>query len=213
MHSIDCRPGPRPPDPLRAADVFGVQDIDEDEGVAAVHEAFKLGINFFDTSPFYGTTRSETVLGRALAALPRNEIIVATKVGRYGAEEFDFSAERVTREFDASLGRLGLDYVDILQCHDIEFGDLDQVRSGDALPRSREPAVPVATACMCACCLRSSHPPPELRTTLMRRATQHAMCAIHCGGCSGGVAASRYTAVFTLTADRHTCADRADCAC
>lgn len=137
--------------------MFGVQDIDEDEGVAAVHEAFKLGINFFDTSPFYGTTRSETVLGRALAALPRNEIIVATKVGRYGAEEFDFSAERVTREFDASLGRLGLDYVDILQCHDIEFGDLDQVRSGDALPRSREPAVPVATACMRAGCLRSSH--------------------------------------------------------
>lgn len=105
-----------------------MQDIDEDEGIAAVHEAFKLGVNFFDTSPFYGVTRSEAVLGRALASLPRNEIIVATKVGRYGPEEFDFSAERVTKEFDASLARLGLDYVDILQCHDIEFGDLDQVR-------------------------------------------------------------------------------------
>jgi len=105
-----------------------MQEIDEDEGIAAVHEAFKLGINFFDTSPFYGVTRSEAVLGRALAGLPRNEILVATKVGRYGPEEFDLSSERVTKEFDASLARLGLDYVDILQCHDIEFGDLDQVR-------------------------------------------------------------------------------------
>eukprot|EP00892_Ulva_mutabilis_P002944 jgi/Ulvmu1/12650/UM094_0006.1 len=103
------------------------QDIDEAEGIAAVHEAFKLGINFFDTSPFYGVTRSETVLGRALAGLPRDKIVVATKCGRYGPEEFDFSRERVLREFDASLGRLGLDYVDILQCHDIEFADLDQI--------------------------------------------------------------------------------------
>ena len=38
-----------------------LQEIDEDAGVEAVHEAFRLGINFFDTSPLYGTTRSETV--------------------------------------------------------------------------------------------------------------------------------------------------------
>ncbi len=38
-----------------------MQQINEDEGIAAVHEAFKLGINFFDTSPFYGSTRSEQV--------------------------------------------------------------------------------------------------------------------------------------------------------
>lgn len=67
-----------------------LQEIDEDEGIAAVHEAFALGINFFDTSPFYGITRSESVLGRALRGLPRDRIIVASKVGRYGPEEFDF---------------------------------------------------------------------------------------------------------------------------
>lgn len=106
-----------------------MQEIDETEGVAAVHEAFALGINFFDTSPFYGVTRSETVLGRALAGLPRSEIVVATKCGRYGPDDFDFSRARVLREFDASLQRLGLDYVDILQCHDIEFADLDLVRT------------------------------------------------------------------------------------
>jgi L-galactose dehydrogenase len=106
-----------------------VQEINENEAVAAVHEAFRLGINIFDTSPFYGATKSETVLGKALAGLPRDEIIVATKVGRYGHEDFDFSAERVTRCFHESLERLQLSYVDILQCHDIEFGDLGQVCS------------------------------------------------------------------------------------
>ena len=68
------------------------------------------------------------MLGKALKALsaPRNEYIVATKCGRY-REGFDFSAERVTRSIDESLQRLQLDYVDILHCHDIEFGSLDQV--------------------------------------------------------------------------------------
>ena len=77
---------------------------------------------------FYGRTLSEKVLGKSLKALgvPRSEYIVSTKCGRYG-EGFDFSAERVTRSIDESLARLQLDYVDILQCHDIEFGSLDQV--------------------------------------------------------------------------------------
>ena len=67
-----------------------LQEIDEDEGVASVAEAFRQGINFFDTSPYYGDTRSEAVLGRGLAQLPRGEIVVASKVGRYGGGVFDF---------------------------------------------------------------------------------------------------------------------------
>lgn len=71
---------------------------------------------------------SEKVLGKALKAMgvPRNEYIVSTKCGRY-VDGFDFSADRVTRSVDESLDRLQLDYVDILQCHDIEFGSLDQI--------------------------------------------------------------------------------------
>lgn len=82
----------------------------------------------FTFQRYYGGTLSEKMLGKALKALgvPRNEYVVSTKCGRY-AEGFDFSAERVTRSIDESLGRLQLDYVDILQCHDIEFGSLDQV--------------------------------------------------------------------------------------
>lgn len=71
---------------------------------------------------------SESVLGDCLraAGVPRDRFVVATKCGRY-REGFDFSAARVTRSVDESLDRLGLDYIDILHCHDIEFTDLDQV--------------------------------------------------------------------------------------
>ncbi|XP_061959455.1 L-galactose dehydrogenase-like isoform X2 [Populus nigra] len=105
--------------------VFG--PVSEHDAVSSVREAFRLGINFFDTSPYYGGTLSEKMLGQGLKALgvPRNEYIVSTKCGRY-VEGFDFSAERVTKSIDESLARLQLDYVDILQCHDIEFGSLDQ---------------------------------------------------------------------------------------
>ncbi|KAK7363027.1 hypothetical protein VNO77_05155 [Canavalia gladiata] len=106
--------------------VFGT--VSEEQAIGSVRLAFQSGINFFDTSPYYGGTLSEKVLGKALKALgaPRNEYIVATKCGRY-KEGFDFSAERVTRSIEESLERLQLDYVDILQCHDIEFGSLDQI--------------------------------------------------------------------------------------
>ncbi|KAL6964179.1 L-galactose 1-dehydrogenase [Sarracenia purpurea var. burkii] len=106
--------------------VFG--PVSDHDAVASVREAIRLGIKFFDTSPYYGGTLSEKVLGKALKALgiPRSEYIVSTKCGRY-VEGFDFSAERVTRSIDESLARLQLDYVDILQCHDIEFGSLDQI--------------------------------------------------------------------------------------
>ncbi|KAK1418260.1 hypothetical protein QVD17_27403 [Tagetes erecta] len=106
--------------------VFG--PVSDEEAIATVREAFRLGINFFDTSPYYGGTLSEKVLGKALKAVgvPRNEYIVSTKCGRY-KEGFDFSAQRVTKSIDESLERLQMEYVDILQCHDIEFGSLDQI--------------------------------------------------------------------------------------
>ncbi|XP_078435545.1 L-galactose dehydrogenase-like isoform X3 [Wolffia australiana] len=106
--------------------VFG--PVSDEEALAAVRRAFDLGINFFDTSPYYGGTVSEFVLGKCLRAIgvPRSQYIVSTKCGRY-IDGFDFSAERVTRSVDESLSRLGLDYIDLLQCHDIEFGSLDQI--------------------------------------------------------------------------------------
>ena len=116
--------------------VFG--PIDAREGARAVHAGLDEGINFFDVAPFYGDTRAERLLGKALNGIDRQEYVVATKAGRYGGEpEFDFSRDRLHRSIDESLARLGVDYVDLLHCHDIEFGDLEQIVD-EALPALRE---------------------------------------------------------------------------
>ena len=112
------------------------RDIDEAEGIRTVHAALDLGVNFIDVSPYYGLTKAETVLGKALRGVPRGRYYLATKAGRYGESSFDFSAARVTASIDESLARLGVDYVDLLQCHDIEFGDLDQIVT-ETLPALR----------------------------------------------------------------------------
>lgn len=115
--------------------VFG--RIDEAEAVRAVHMALDRGVNFIDVSPFYGLTRAETVLGRALKGVPRDSYYLATKVGRYGDTEFDFSPRRVMASVDESLHRLNVEYIDLIQCHDIEFGSLDQIVT-ETLPALRK---------------------------------------------------------------------------
>jgi L-galactose dehydrogenase len=105
-------------------DVFGLTD--PDEAVSAVHFAIDQGINFFDVSPYYGLTLAETRLGKALQGR-RERVVLATKCGRYGDELFDFSAARITRSIDESLTRLRTEYVDLLQAHDVEFGDARQI--------------------------------------------------------------------------------------
>jgi L-galactose dehydrogenase len=102
-------------------------DIDENDGVRTVHVAVDHGINFIDVSPYYGATKAEIVLGRALKGIARDKYFLATKAGQYGEGEFDFSPARVTRSVDESLSRLNVDYVDLIQCHDIEFVQLDQI--------------------------------------------------------------------------------------
>jgi L-galactose dehydrogenase len=95
--------------------------IDTAVGTRCVRTALELGVNLIDVSPFYGATQAETVLGNALRDVPRDSFYLSTKVGRYGVQEFDFSPARVTRSIEESLSRLGVEYVDILLCHDIEF--------------------------------------------------------------------------------------------
>ena len=82
--------------------------------------AIDKGINYIDTSPFYGEGRLETFIGQALKGVPRDKFYIGTKVGRYKWEvtqSFNFSAERVTQSIEESLQRLQLDYVDILQVY------------------------------------------------------------------------------------------------
>jgi L-galactose dehydrogenase len=99
---------------------------DPTEVKRAIHFAIDQGINLFDVAPFYGLTLAEERLGEALIG-HRNKVVLATKCGRDGIEEFDFSAKGVTSSLDSSLKRLRTDYVDLLQAHDVEFGDMRQV--------------------------------------------------------------------------------------
>ena len=113
--------------------VFGATE--PSECTRAVHMAIDRGINFFDVAPYYGLKLAEQRLGTALAGR-RSEIILATKCGRYGTDEFDFSARRTIAEVDESLQRLQTDYVDLLQVHDVEFGDAEQIVT-ETLPTLR----------------------------------------------------------------------------
>ncbi len=109
------------------------RDINEADGIRTVHAAVDGGINFIDVSPYYGLTKAETVLGKAIRQIKRDRFFLSTKAGRYGADRFDYSYNRIMSSLDESLGRLQTDYVDILFLHDIEFVPLHQVVE-EALP-------------------------------------------------------------------------------
>jgi D-threo-aldose 1-dehydrogenase len=113
-------------------------EVTEDDARAAVDAAWDGGIRTFDTAPHYGLGLSERRLGDALRHRPREEYVISTKVGRLlrpasppdgpdpegfavpadHVREFDFSADGVRRSLEASLGRLGLDHVDVALIHD-----------------------------------------------------------------------------------------------
>ena len=98
--------------------------IREEEGIRAVHVAIDNGINFIDVSPYYGHLKAEMVLGKALKEIPRDKYYLSTKVGRYGKDgvnTWDYSAKRVTDSVYESMERLNVDYIDLINVHDIEF--------------------------------------------------------------------------------------------
>jgi len=92
-----------------------------------ISRAIENGLNYFDTSPYYGNKLSEINLGNALEGHARETFIVSTKVGRYGDDIFDFTESTILTSIDDSLKRLKLDYVDILLLHDIEFANIDVI--------------------------------------------------------------------------------------
>ena len=95
-----------------------------DESIRAVETAVEGGINFIDVSPYYGYYKAEQVLGQALRGIDRSRYYLSTKVGRYGEDghnTWDYSAGRVTKSVYESMERLGVDYIDLIQVHDIEF--------------------------------------------------------------------------------------------
>lgn len=103
------------------------RNVDVNEALQSVHTALELGMNFIDTSPFYGRGMSEVLLGIALKQHKRQDYLLGTKLGRYSLEHFDFSAKRVEESVHVSLHRLGTDYLDVLLLHDVEFVKLPQI--------------------------------------------------------------------------------------
>jgi aryl-alcohol dehydrogenase-like predicted oxidoreductase len=101
--------------------------IQVDDALKSVRVALDCGLNFIDTSPFYGRGMSEVLLGLALRDVPRDRYTLCTKLGRYDLAHFDFSARRVGESVDVSLHRLGTDHLDIILCHDIEFVPMQQI--------------------------------------------------------------------------------------
>ncbi len=113
-------------------------DIPEEQAFEVVRRALSLGLNLFDTAPLYGYGKSEVRLGRALAGVPRDQFVLATKVGRllvpremgdssqdtYWGDpppvrpRLDFSYDAVMRSFEESLKRLNLERIDVLHIHD-----------------------------------------------------------------------------------------------
>ena len=108
-----------------------------DEALRAVHVALDAGMNFIDTSPYYGRGMSECLLGVALRDVARDRYYLGTKLGRYDQAHFDFSARRVAESIDVSLHRLGVEHLDIVLCHDIEFVDMQQIID-ETLPALRK---------------------------------------------------------------------------
>ncbi|MDR1332531.1 MAG: aldo/keto reductase [Tannerella sp.] len=114
-----------------ASSLGGVfHSLREEEGIKAVHTAVDNGINFIDVSPYYGYLKAEIVLGKALKDIERSRYYLSTKVGRYGKDGvnyWDYSAKKVTESVYESMERLHVDYIDLINVHDIEFADLEQV--------------------------------------------------------------------------------------
>jgi D-threo-aldose 1-dehydrogenase len=112
------------------------EEVDESQALRVIERAWEAGIRFFDTAPLYGHGLAELRLGRVLREVPRDEFVLATKVGRLLRADvppepgqvfvgtppvnpvFDFSYEGVMRSVEESLERLGLSRIDILHIHD-----------------------------------------------------------------------------------------------
>ncbi|QNL49903.1 aldo/keto reductase [Olivibacter sp. SDN3] len=114
-----------------ASSLGGVfHSLKEEAGIDSVLTAVEHGINFIDVSPYYGHLRAEVLLGKALKKIDRSLYYISTKVGRYGKDGvnyWDYSAAKARESVYESMQRLHVDYIDLINVHDVEFADLDQI--------------------------------------------------------------------------------------
>lgn len=115
--------------------VYG--SYDETSAIRGLKYGLDCGINYIDTAPWYGQGVSERFLGKALRGIDRSKYFIGTKVGRYERDiplMFDFSGAKVISSAEESLRRLNLEYVDVLQVHDVEFAPSVDILVNETLP-------------------------------------------------------------------------------
>lgn len=123
-------------------------EITRGEGENLLRKALELGVTFFDTGNVYGQGGNEEIVGKALAGVPRDSIQISTKFGYVldeGRQEHtqserpqDWSPEHVRRSLEASLGRLGSDYVDLYQLHNPRMDAIERDDVYEQLDRLRD---------------------------------------------------------------------------
>ena len=125
-----------------ASSLGGVfHDVKEKEAIDAVFTAVDGGLNFIDVSPYYGHYKAETVLGKALKDIDRSRYYLSTKVGRYGKDgvnTWDYSAKRAKESVYESMERLNIDYIDLINVHDVEFCTDLSIIANETLPALHE---------------------------------------------------------------------------
>ena len=103
--------------PTIAIGCMRIGEMSEKETAAFLDTALQNGANFFDHADIYGRGKCETVFGKAIANLPREELILQTKCGIVPGKMFDFSCQHIMESVEGSLKRLNTDYIDILLLH------------------------------------------------------------------------------------------------
>ena len=103
--------------PTIAIGCMRIGEMSEKEAAAFLDTAMQNGANFFDHADIYGRGKCETVFGKAIANLPREDLILQTKCGIVPGKMFDFSYQHIVESVEGSLKRLDTDYIDILLLH------------------------------------------------------------------------------------------------